>query len=209
MGGVCQWWTLELGDFKTMTVLMDRAVYVVAEKSAPWDEVRESLSSGMDPGLRLGVLIRLRDIERLELRERDGNVVDIAYWLHGRLKRRCAQFESLDDQDSFLAAMERQLGSPLVRQQTPMDVRRAIMMPAVLLIILSVLTVGGMLLSSHWIAHPPVPLRETGKQDELVQFLTWAKPAGILLAGGVPCMIVGAWLLFRALRPPEIVVLKR
>jgi hypothetical protein len=207
MGGIRRCWTYEEDDFKSLTVLLDRAIYVVRDDKAPWEEVCETLARGIDPNRPLGDLVRLDEIDRLELRGPDATELQVVYHLGSRFKRRGIDFASAADREDFLAALEDQLGGPFVRAEQPMDTRRAVRAPVLVLIALSVLTVGGMLLSSHWTAHPPPPLR-TGKQDNLVGVLTWAGPGGVLLAGTPPLLAAVTWFLLRVVRPPRIGVLR-
>jgi hypothetical protein len=67
-GAVLQVWTFEADDFKSLVVLLDHALYVVREDSAPWEDVLRRLAQGEDPELQLGELIRLDELTRIEMR---------------------------------------------------------------------------------------------------------------------------------------------
>jgi hypothetical protein len=207
LGDIRQDWTYEEDNFKSLAVLLDRAIYVVRDDKAPWDKVRGKLSQGIDPQLPLGDLIRLDGIDHVELRRPDATDPRIVYWKGSRIKRRGIDFESVEARDNFLAALEEQLGVPFVQAEEPMELRRAILTPLICLVVLWGLTIGSMLLSAHWIATPPPPTRG-GKQDDLVRLLTWAGPQGILLGAALPLVAVTGWFLLRAARPPRIQVLR-
>src|SRR5207247_467342 len=44
VGAVLQTWTFEDGEFKSLVVLLEQALYVVREDSAPWEEVLRKLA---------------------------------------------------------------------------------------------------------------------------------------------------------------------
>jgi hypothetical protein len=207
MGGIRHCWTFQWNEFKSVTVLMDRAVYVVRHDKAPWDKVREKLESGIDPGLPLGDLIRIEEIERVEFRGAYATELQVVYRVGSRIKRRGIDFMSVEEREGFLYGLEGILGGSFQRTEERVDRRRAMRAPVIVLLILAAVTVAGMLLSWYWITNPPAPLR-TGKQDDLVRLLSWSGPQGVLLAFGIPLLISAFWLVLRVARPPRILVLR-
>jgi hypothetical protein len=208
MGTVLQHWTYELLENKSLTVLMERAVYVAPGDTMPWANVLEKLRQGTDPDVASGALIRLDEIEKLELRKPNATDPQIAYRAVSRTKRITVKFQSNADRDEFLVSLERQLGGEFVTTEEPMETRRAIFTPLVVLLVLILLTGATAWLSAYWIENPPPPLKKTGKQDEVVALLTRAGPLGVIYTGGVPIVIAGFWLALRAAWPPRLQILR-
>lgn len=206
-GAVLQTWAFADGDFHSMTALLEHALYVVREDSAPWDEVREKLARGEDPELSGAALIYLDQVERVEMKTADATEIQVVYTVDGRSRRRGIDFQSVLDRDELLALIEQYFGKPFNREQRPMDVARAIRAHVISAVIVATIFGGAACLSAYWTAHPPPPPRGKIDPDPLVRALVAAGPGQLLVVGAVVAVPFFVWLLWRVLRPAQIEVL--
>jgi hypothetical protein len=189
-------------------VLLEHALYLVREDSAPWEEVVRKLSQGEDPELPLGDLIRLDELVRIEMNSTDSKEITFVHISAGRTKRRAFDFQTTEERDELIAFLEQQIGITFTRRKCPLDSSRVIRTPAILA------AIGGILfsllawLSAHWTANPPPPPRGEAEQDVLVRLLVWAGPERLLLVGAVVVVATLAWLASRVLWPPRIEVIQ-
>lgn len=206
-GAVLQAWAFADGDFQSMTALLEHALYVVREDSAPWDVVLEKLARGEAPGISGAALIYLKQIERVEIRTAEATEIQVVYTLDGRPRRRGIDFQTIFDRDELLALMEHYFGKQFRREQQPMEVERAIRAPVISAVIVATIFGGAALLSAYWTARPPPPPRGQIEPDPLVRTLISAGPGSVLGVGAVLAMPILVWLIWRVLRPAQIEVL--
>src|SRR5262249_55923369 len=165
--------------------LLEQALYVVREDSAPWEEVVRKLSRGEDPELPLGDLIRLDELVRIEMNSPNAKEITFVHMPAGRTKRRTFNFQTTEERDKLIAFLEELIGKTFTRTECPLNFLRAIRTPAILAAIGGVLFSLVAWLSAHWTAHPPPPPRGKAEQDVLVRLLVWAGPERLLLVGAV------------------------
>jgi hypothetical protein len=208
IGAVLQAWTFEAHEFKSLTVLLEHALYVVREDSAPWETVLRKLADGEDPGLPLGDLILLDELVQVEMRNPNATEIQLVHGALGRTKRRGVDFQTIAERDALIASIERIQGKPFDRQELPMETFRSIRPPVILAVIVALLFGGAAYLSAYWTQNPPPPPRGKTEQDFLVRFMIWAGPGTIILAGAALFLATLGWLTFRVLHPPRLQVLQ-
>lgn len=208
LGAVLQSWMFEDEDFKSLVVLLERSLYVVREDSAPWEEVVQKLSSGEDPDLPLGDLIRLDELVRIEMEGPEAKEIVFVHFSDGKTKRRPCDFGTTEERDELIACLERQIGKSFSRTQQPLGFPRAILTPAILAAIGGIFFSLTAWLSAHWTAHPPLPPRGRTEQDDVVRLLVWAGPERILITGAVVVVAILPWLASRVVWPPQIEVIQ-
>ncbi len=207
-GAVVRAWAFKSNEFKSMTVLLEQAIYVVRKDSAPWDDVLQKLAQGEDPNLPLGDLIRLDELIRVEMRKLDATEITMVYSVAGRTKRRAMDFQTTDERDELIEALEQHFRTSFTRAERPMHFARAISTPLVPVVVLAVLFGAIAWLSAYWIAHPPRLAIGQTEPNEFEQFLIRAGPGGVILAGAVVMIAPLSWLAIRILCPPRIQVLQ-
>lgn len=208
LGKVLRVATFVQGDFRSVTVLLENALYVVRVDKEPWEPVVERLKHGQDPDLPQGNLIRFDELVRIELASLDALEITLAYRVAGSIKRRLIDVQTTAVRDELVAIMEQQLGHTFARRECPLETSRAIRTPVILTAAVGVFFSLAAWLSAHWIAHPPRPPRGKPKGDELVLLLTWLGPGGVLLVGAVVLLAPLAWLASRVIWPPRIHVIQ-
>jgi hypothetical protein len=154
VGAILETWSFETEQFKSLTVLLEQALYVVREDGAPWKQVLQKLAQGEDPDLPLGDLIRLDELERVEMRSPDATEIQIVHSAAGRTKRRGVDFRTTGERDELIAALERYFGKPFSRRECPLDFACSIRVPVVSAVVAGMLFLSVAWLSAHWTAQP-------------------------------------------------------
>ena len=198
-----------------LVVLLERTIYAATRNdNVSWDDVVLKLVNGDDPGLPLKGLVRprawiipLASIHALEFSRPDAIDVDVIYSQGSTKTSSVLTFPTAAERDVFFAEAGQLLGCSFARSQRRRTFIGATWAPLTVLVIVTLLTVGAVFLSRYWIANPPPPIQRTGKQDEIVRFLTWAEPEGVLVGAAVPLVAAFGWFFFRTVWPPRITVL--
>ena len=183
---------------------MEHAIYSACQKDRTPGKVMARLALGQDPEVPAGALIRLRDIETVELSCPEELEIIVQHRTGGRRKRRHVVFGSVADRQAFLDAIQERLGEQFTGQVVDVPWPRAVLAPGLCLLAVCVLGCGAAWLASYWRAFPPPPPVGKAQQDELVRLLTWAGPQGVMLAAAVPFVLLSGWLMLRSLRPPRV-----
>jgi hypothetical protein len=208
LGPVLHTWRFEAGEFKSLTVLLENALYTVREDTAPWDEVVRKLALGETPDLPLGDVIRLDELVAVEMRSPSATEIRIVHSTAGRTKRRAIDFQSSDTRDELIEGLESHFGKAFSWAQRSLDRRRTIWPPVVVAVIVGTLFSAVAWLSAHWAAHPPPPPLGKKEQDPLVRLLVWAGSGRLLMVGVVAVLATLAWLAIRLVRPPRVFVMQ-
>jgi hypothetical protein len=208
LGPVLQTWTFEGGGFKSLTVLLENALYTVDENTAPWDEVVRKLARGETPDLPLGDLIRLDELVAVEMRSPSATAIRIVHSAAGRTKRRAIDFQTSDARDELIGGLERHFRKAFSWAQRSLDLPRTIWPPGVLAVLAGTLFSAVAWLSAHWTAHPPPPPLGKKEQDPLVRLLVWAGSERLLMVGAIAVLATLAWLTLRLVRPPRVFVIQ-
>lgn len=208
-GRVCKYWTYQDANFRSITVLMERAIYVARDDKASWTHVLGRLEQGADPALPLGDLVWLDQFAGVEVAKREETEVILVYRRKDRVRRRPLQFPTKQHRDDFFTVLEQQLGGRLERRDCCFDPARATRVPLILLLLAILAVAGVAYLAGYWTAFPPPPPFGQAEQDSLVRTLVSAGPIGVVLAGTIPCLLIAAWLVLRFVRPPRFQYLTR
>jgi hypothetical protein len=205
-GKIVRYWTYEMAgyEFKSMTVLLENALYVVRDDKAPWAEIHAQLEQGRDPDRFLGELIRLKELTGIQLKKLDATEVEFIHRVASQSKGRATDFQTTMDRDEMIASVERVLGKPFGREKRPISFGSAIRTPLILASVVGLLFIGVASLSEYWTTNPPPPPRGKREQDSLVRFLVDVGPNNILLLGALIFLPLLAWTGFRILYPPQV-----
>jgi len=196
------------GDFRSIVVLLENALYAVRVDEKPVEPILEKLSAGQDPDLSEGDLIRFDELVKIEFAGPDALELTLVYRVNGGAKRRPVDVQTTAARDELVAILEQQLGKTFERRECAQKTSLAIRTPAILSAAVGVFFSLAAWLSAHWIAHPPRPPQGKPKGDELVLLLTWLGSAGVLLIGAIVLLAPLAWLASRILWPPRIHVIQ-
>jgi hypothetical protein len=207
LGAVLRSWSFEHPDFKSLSVLLERAFYTVCENSAPWNMILQKLNQGEVPDLFMEELIRLDEIIRIEMNNPEATDIQIVHALDGRTRRCSIYFRTLGERDELLTWLERHFGGPFRREERSLEFTRMIRAPLVVATIVAVLFAGVAWLSQYWTDNPPPFPIGKAEPDPLVSFLTKIGPVGVLLIGAAPVLAALVWLSLRLLHPPQVLVL--
>jgi len=207
IGARLQGWTFASGEFGCLTVLLERALYVVLLDNDAWEVLRQ-LDQGIVPSKAEGDLIRLDEVTGVEMKNPGATVIHIVHSVDGRMKRNIAYFQTTEKRDELVGALERHFGKPFRRTQCPIEFSRAIRTPTILAVVVGVIFGAVAWLAANWRAQPPPWPPGSREQSPLVQLLVWAGPSGVLLAGVVAVLPILAWLARRILNPPSLYVLE-
>lgn len=200
-GAILATWTTQHNDLPRIVVLMNRAVYVAWDKSAPWQHVADRLNAGLDPQLPAGELIPLHSVTHLGIP--DGLPDPMCGIFYSRGEKTLyfeAIFSSHPEREQFLATLSNQMGGSLSQTQVPDGFFTSTWAPLSLLVVLGLLTIGAVILSNYWIANPPPPPAGKTERDPLAASLMSLGPLGTLGVAAVPIALVGAWFVFRTVR---------
>jgi hypothetical protein len=208
VGAVLRSWSFEQGDFKSLAVLLERALYVVHDDSALWAMILGKLEQGDVPDLFLGSLIRLDEILCVEMRGPDVTEIQIVHAPEGKIKRRPIHFRTTAERDELLASLERHFRSSFCRENRSLEFTRILKGPLIVAVIVAAVFAGIAWLSAYWTHNPPPFPRGKAKPDALVSFLIGVGPGSVLLTGAVFLFLVLTWLGLRLLRPPLVIALQ-
>jgi hypothetical protein len=211
VGTVITTLTSHLGEFAHMIVVLERAYFIVSYRGEPPAGISQSLAKGVYPSVEGGTLIPHSSVLHLEVPPPDyrGSIYSLTFYFvtDGRKRSRTIEFASRESLDRFLTMFQGHCGRMFRPQPVPMELRRAILLPLLLLIVTGALSIGLAVLSNHWTLHPPPPPVGKSTQDPLVKGVVRIGPTGWLIGGGVVSLGLGAWLCRRFTRPPLIHVL--
>lgn len=208
LGKVLQVGQFVQGDFRSITVLLDNALYVVRIDKDPWEPIVQKLTDGLDPELPHGDLIRFDELLRMEVHSPDALDITLVHRPAGRTRQRIVDVQTIAVREELIAYLEQQIGKKFMRRKCPLETSRAIMVPGILAAVGTVLFSLIAWVSAHWKVHPPAFPQGKNKPDELVNFLVSLGPGKILLVGSVAVLAALAWLASRIIWPPMIEVLQ-
>jgi hypothetical protein len=121
LGTVLRTWSFQWLELTILTVLLERAVYVLHGDAVIREDVLAQLNQGIDPEQPSGTLIRFGEIKFLDLRKPGAKELQIVYPANAQIKSSWLNFQSLADRNDFLAALEKQIGGRLVPSDEPME----------------------------------------------------------------------------------------
>jgi hypothetical protein len=203
LGQIIQTWSFQQGEHGCLTVGLNNALYVVSGEKIPYEDVLRLLAAGEDPDLANADLIRLDELDRIEMAKPDSTELTFIHSVGGRTKQRIANFLTKEDRDQMIFVLREILKKPLSWTEHSYDLARAMRTPVILATVLAVFFSAVACLSAFWRANPPAPPVGKPGPDPLVKFLTDAGPRGVLLVGVLVVMLAVGWLAVRVVRPPR------
>jgi hypothetical protein len=212
VGRVVQAWPLKgfsliTGEFKSLTVLLERALYMVRDNDAPWDDVLRKLAEERYSDVPSGDLIRLDDIAFFETGLLDSNSISVFYATADGLRKRLMFLRRTNGGDQLIAGIEQLMGKPFLREQRPVTLSRAIRAPLIWATGIALVFMAIAWVSAAWTANPPPNPVGKAERDPLVDLMIRVGPGPVLLAGPVTLLPFVVWLGYRAWQPPLVCII--